>query len=221
MVKGMGLRYSFLFILAIGIMLVGCSTSNNPTKLTAENENQVSLIRFGETFSAEITTTFDEIFMREHMHGQYLIFNNHNNGWTLDISWRSARNFFGDVPENWEEASEDIRNEYFTHYLLDSNSLESDHEINEFTVPIHFLPPAPGVEDFFGETSGKKIQFVRNEWHVIGIVIGFYSLYLQSDDKGAFFIEFRNNAENEDRFNKNRVVFDEFFRSIKLHRFYQ
>lgn len=204
------------------LMLVGCSANNdNPTNSTPKIENPVSVVRFGETFAAEITTAFDEIFTREHMRGQYLIFTNHIDGWTLDISWRLASYFFGDVPKNWEEATEDMRNEYFAHFLLDRNGLESNHEIYNFNVPIRFVPPAPGIEEFLGETSGKKIQFVRGERHVIGLVIGFYSLCLQSDNEGAFFIEFRDSSENGIRFEENLVVFEKFFRSIELQRFYR
>ena len=45
---------------------------------------------------------------------------------------------------------------------------------------------------------------------------------MQYDDEGAFFIEFANHASsNEERFNANQLILENFLESIRLYRFYQ
>jgi hypothetical protein len=229
--------------LALSLLITACSSGSNnnapasssnnaPANNSDINNNSSSNItvpalniQVGETFSAEINAVIDSAGAGEYMAGKHFGVGNEEDGWQLGIEWRSADNFFGNVPENWEDAAEEERNEYFNDYLITRNNLEPDHEIKEITARIFW--PADGAHDeSYTEKTGKMVQFQVDDTYFparyhTNVVIDFYSYFMQSDDEGAFFIQFSNTAEDEDRFNKNQVIFESFLGSIELCRFYR
>ncbi|MCL2377091.1 MAG: hypothetical protein FWC76_06825 [Defluviitaleaceae bacterium] len=179
-------------------------------------------INVGETFSAEVDAIISSAGLWDHMGGHTFGVSNLDDGWHLNIQWRGAGNFFGNPPESWEDATEQERNEYFIDYLISVGGLSPDHEIDEFVVTLYW--PADGAHGAsYTEITGKMVEFQipAADMHRINAVIGFYSLHMQFDDEGAFFIHFTNTAEDEDRFNENQAIFENFLGSIQLMRFYR
>ena len=219
--------FLFIMVTIAAKMFTGCSydVQSNGTEylyIFLEHEIPTVQIRVGETFHAEINAIIGGTGVELHMGGIGLYLYNEDLGWNLRVEWRFARNFFGNVPEDWGNATEEERNEYFADYLIGWNSLEPNNEIEEINISIFWLDGA-GREShtFYTETSGKMVQFYRHGIHHKTIVIGFYNLFLQFDDEGAFFIEFNNTADDDDKFNKNEAIFEYFLNSITLQRFYQ
>ena len=209
-------------IIVIAFMLVGCN-SDEHEEVIPEFKTPAFQMFLGETFNAEISAVIDRAGTGSHMGGINFAVGTRNDddGWSLDIEWRTAENFFGNPPDNWEDATAQERNEYFVDYLVERNDLEPNHEIEDVTVSI-FWPADGAYEASYTETSGKMVQFYRHDIHHTNIVIGFYSLHMQYDDEGAFFIEFANHASSdEERFNANQLILENFLESIRLYRFYQ
>ncbi|MCL2841198.1 MAG: hypothetical protein FWE05_10555 [Defluviitaleaceae bacterium] len=208
-------------------VLVACGGSETVyVEVISEAEIPTMRIHVGETFHADIQTIISNIGASEHMRGRYFYISNLQgewdalDGWALSIGWRTADNFFGNPPENWADATEFERNEYFIDYLIDFNILDPNHEIEEVTFQI-FFPEDGAYPATYVDHVGRMVQFQRHGMHTTNIAIEFYSYSMQYDDEGAFFILFNNYARDEDSFNENQAIFEQFLNSITLWRFHQ
>ncbi|MCL2593894.1 MAG: hypothetical protein FWD82_11130 [Defluviitaleaceae bacterium] len=195
-------------------------------EVAGEPETPSFDINVGETFHAEMNAVINSIGTSAHMNGRQFYVSNflgdfdNLDGWSLSVEWRSADSFFGNPPENWEEATEDERNEYFIDYLINWGGLLTDQDIEEITVSMFW--PADGINaDLYTERTGKMVQYQSSNAFVTSIAIEYYSYFMQFDEAGAFFIVFNNFATEEERFNENQRVFEEFLSSITLWRFHQ
>lgn len=215
----------YVFILVLTVVMLFALTScgrNEAVHVEAIQEAEMSTfqINFGETFRAQINAVVDVVGVvggsAGGWHDQNFYANNENDGWSLYLGWSPSGGFYGNPPENWESATQDERDQYFRDFLIGRNNLEYDHEINEFSVTFFH----DGVHDSaYREITGKIVQIPGTYMSIGSAVIEFYSFHMQYDDEGAFFIDFYNNAQDEDRFNKNQAIFENFLGSIELLRF--
>ena len=214
--KNIWIRAIGAFVAAAAVFaLAACGADSANIETAAPME-----IHFGETFRARIEASVASVGATEHMSGQYFGISNEADGWHLNITWREADNFFGNVPEDWADADENARRAYFADFLIDRNMLDSDHEITDINVALYF--PADGLNPpVLADTPGQMVQFEAHGRHQTSIAIEFYSFKMQADNEGAFFIDFLNLAEDAADFERNQAVFADFLDSIQLMRFHR